>query len=750
MLFKSILALMALGLLTITGWAQTDSSFHPNKKPVLDLPLFTGQIRIDGDLSDPAWREAAVASNFAEANPGDQVRPPVQTKVLAGYDENHLYLAFIAYDSPRAIRASMRDRDEIFNDDYIGMILDTYGNGAWAYEIFLNPLGIQGDLRWNQNGSEDETFDIVFYSKGKVTDSGYQVEVSIPFSSLRFPDKPEQTWRATFWRNMPRQSRYQMTWASFSRDEPCWPCQFGILKGIRNVKAGSNFEVLPALTGSQAGYISNDTNPRSPFHNEKAKEELSLNMRALASSNIVFDLAVNPDFSQVESDPGQIDVNSNFALFFQERRPFFQEGSDLYSTWVEAVYTRSINEPEVAGKMTAQLGRTSLGYFGARDKSSPIILPLSERTVIVQNGKSTSNVFRIKRSLLEDSFIGAMATMRSFDDGGSGALLSTESSLRFIRNYRLNLQLAASRIGEPNKPELTSDVEEKYFAGGHTVALDGETFWGHAVVATLVRDARLWNGNLSYVELSPTFRTDNGFETRNDFRRIEFWSGLFFRPNGSLIDEITPQIDIARLWNFRKERKDEWIRPELNILFKSMTSLDISYLWSRETYKNIYFPGIRGGSIDISSNFSRYLAIDGALEWGNRIARNVNPPVLGRMLSAHMSASFRPIQRMVISPEFNYARMKYPDREEDIFNGFILRNSLKYQFTRELMLRLIVEYDDFDKNLSVEPLLSYKINPFTIFYVGSSHGYHDYDIPERQLTNTRQQFFLKFQYLFQV
>ncbi|MCX6829856.1 MAG: carbohydrate binding family 9 domain-containing protein [candidate division Zixibacteria bacterium] len=750
MLFKSILALMALGLLTVTGWTQTDSSFHPNMKPVLDMPLFTSEIKIDGDLSDPAWREAAVASNFAEDNPGDQVRPPVQTKVLTGYDENHLYLAFIAYDSPDAVRASMRDRDEIFNDDYIGMVLDTYGNGTWAYEIFLNPLGIQGDLRWNQNGSEDATFDIVFYSKGKVTDSGYQVEVSIPFSSLRFPDQAEQNWRATFWRNMPRESRYQMTWASFSRDVPCWPCQFGTLKGIKNVKAGSNFEVLPALTASQAGYITDDTNPRSPFHNDNAKGELSLNMRALASSNIVFDLAVNPDFSQVESDPGQIDVNSNFALFFEERRPFFQEGSDLYSTWVNAVYTRSINEPEIAGKMTAQLGRTSVAYFGARDKSSPIIIPLSERSVFVQNGKSTSNVFRIKQSLLEDSYIGALATLRNFDDGGSGALLSTESSLRFFRNYRLNLQLLASRIGEPNKPELTADVEDKFFAGAHTVALDGETYWGHAVFATLVRDARLWNANLTYVEYSPTFRTDNGFSTRNDLRRIELWSGLFFRPNGALIDEITPEIDIARLWNFRKERKDEWVMPMLRILFKSMTELNISYVWSRETYKNIYFPGINGGTIDISSNFSRYLAIDGALEWGNRIARNLETPVLGRMFTAHMSASFRPIQRIVISPEINYARMKYPDREEDIFNGYIFRNSLKYQFTRELMLRLIVEYDDFDKNLNVEPLLSYKINPFTIFYVGSSHGYHDYDIPDRQLTNTRQQFFLKFQYLFRV
>ena len=149
------------------------SSFAPNYLPTLDIPYYNGSIKIDGILDDEGWKIANIASNFSEASPGDRIKPKVDTKVLAIYNNEYVYFAFICYDNPKKIRYSYTDRDASFNDDEIGLILDTYGNAEWAYEILLNPLGIQADLRWTPSG-EDISFDFIFYSKGIITDSDFR------------------------------------------------------------------------------------------------------------------------------------------------------------------------------------------------------------------------------------------------------------------------------------------------------------------------------------------------------------------------------------------------------------------------------------------------------------------------------------------------------------------------------------------------------------------------------------------------
>ncbi len=353
--------------LLLPGSGSAQSDFKPQFHPTLDVTPLNSEIHIDGDLSDSGWKNAAVATNFSETNPGDQVKPPVESRALITYDQNKLYIALIAYDDPATVRASWSDRDNIFRDDYFGLMLDTYGDASWGYELMVNPFGIQGDLRMLSNGDEEIGFDLVWESRGKVTDSGYQVEIAIPFSSLRFPNKPEQTWRATFWRDHPREVRRKYSWAATKRGEACFMCQWGTLTGIKNIKSSTNLDLLPAAVAYQSGALEDGDNPASPFHNGDPDAELGLNVRYGLSSNASLELALNPDFSQVESDATQIDVNTADALFFGERRPFFQEGSDLYRMWVNTVHTRTIVNPAVAAKFTAKVDRTNMGYFVARD-----------------------------------------------------------------------------------------------------------------------------------------------------------------------------------------------------------------------------------------------------------------------------------------------------------------------------------------------------------------------------------------------
>lgn len=746
------MTILLFGLGAHLAYSQNGTStFQPNLKPALEIRRTAGAIQIDGELHDAGWAGAARVANFAETRPGDQTKPPVETETLVAYDEAYFYLAFIAHDDPKAIRSSLRDRDQIWADDNVGIILDTYGDAAWAYEIFMNPFGIQGDLRWTPQG-EDDGFNMIFDSRGRITDSGYQVEVAIPFSSLRFPDKPAQTWRATFWRNHPRDSRRQYSWSALSRDNPCFPCQFGTLTGIENVKPGGTFELLPSVIGFQSGQIRDFDTPTSGLANSKADGAASLGVQYAFTPSLTAEATYNPDFSQVESDAAQIDVNAAFALFYPERRPFFQEGNDLFPSWQNVFYTRSINDPVVAAKLTGRMNRTSLAYVGARDEHSPIVIPFEERSAILQAGRSTSNVLRLKRTFLENSYVGGLLTDRRLDGGGAGTVVGVDGILRFSKNYQFEGQALFSRTQEPNNTGLTAATSQRqsHFARGkYTTAFDGESFGGHALYASLERDARHWSFDFDYWAASPAFRADNGFITSNDNRQLILWTAYSFYPNSKVLDRFNPSVTAGRFWNYANVRKDNWIRPAINFQFKAQTNVFIGSVFSTERFREKEFPGIRRIEFNVNSNFSDPLTLGFYWSHGRFIARNLADPVLGRGNDFQMWATIKPMQRLIIQPEYAYSELHHPDGRE-IFNGYILRTRFNYQFTRELFLRLITQYNDFSRGFNIEPLLSYKLNAFTIFYIGSTHQYLDLDPNRNDLTQTARQFFMKFQYLVRI
>ena len=337
----------------------TASDYVPIYNPEVTISRAAGAIEIDGDLGDAGWQGAAVADNFAEHNPGDQTKPDVDTRVLIAYDDDNLYVGFLCYDDPAQVRATRCRRDNIFGDDIVFICLDTYGEAAVAYEIAANPYGIQGDLLFSTGLGEDETYDLIYSSAGRITPEGYVVEMAVPFASLRFPDADQQIWRADFWRNRPRGSRYQYSWAAYDRDETCWPCQWGTLRGISGVKPGAGLEIMPAVVGHQSSRLGE----AGGFEDGRVKGDAGIGITYDVSSELTAEATFNPDFSQVESDDEQIDVNTTFALFYEERRPFFQEGSDLFTSFFNAVYTRSINDPLAAAKLTWRKGANSVALL---------------------------------------------------------------------------------------------------------------------------------------------------------------------------------------------------------------------------------------------------------------------------------------------------------------------------------------------------------------------------------------------------
>ncbi len=746
--------------------ARAEGAFVANASPTLAVSRGSGPIVLDGDLSDAAWRTAAKLDNFCETNPGDRVAPPVTTEGWVTYDDKNFYFAFHAHDDPRTLRAAVSDRDSGFDGDYCGIILDTYGDAAWAYELFVTPANVQSDLLWSPD-NEQSSFDMVWHSAAKIVDDGWIVEASVPFSSLRFPAVQEQAWKMTMWRTRPRANRETSSWAAVDDNASCFPCQFGTLTGITGIKPAAGLEFLPYGLASQAARRAPRPGAASAgLVNDDPSVAAGFSAKYRIASNITAEATVNPDFSQVESDAAQIDVNSTFSLFYDEKRPFFQEGSDLFSTWVKAVYTRSINDPSAAWRITGRKDHTSVAYVGARDEKSPIILPFEERSAFLPGGPSYSNIARVKQTFGRNSAIGALVTDRRYatghagTDGGSNSTGGLDLTWNLLPRLRFEGQYMASHSVEPPYDSSYAQAhplrQATFDRGRYTSRFDGESFGGHALYASLERDARLWNFDFDYWETSPAFRADNGFVTQNDNRRAIFWTGLAFRQPKAFITRVQPSVNLARVWNFANVRKDEWIQPRVNINLKGQSFVGLGYLWSHELYRGVDFPGIHRAMIDVESNFSRPVTLGAAVTHGRFIARSVQPqPVLGRGVSVDVWGTLKPIARLSLEPTYSFQRLRHPDTDAAIYSGGVFRVRTQYQFTRELFARVVTQYDGFGRAWEVDPLVSYKLNPFTIAYLGSTHSFEQMsegsgtpgDPPARYVATSRQ-LFAKFQYLF--
>ncbi len=739
-----------------TAVASRTEFTGPQFRPEITVPRTTDAVVVDGVLDDAVWQHAAAATGFSENFPVEHAEPPIGITALMAYDDEHLYVAYVIEDDPVHIRANFSERDQIWQDDYSGFILDTNGDGQTQYFVAANPLGIQGDTRMGPNG-EDVSFDLIFHSAGRVTESGYQLEFAIPFKSLRFPESEEQVWRMTHWITHPRESRNTYSWAATDRSDPCNACLLGYVHGLRGISPGRNIEVLPALTGSQSA-----SSPVGGGGLDQGRllMEPSLNMKFGLASNVTVDATVNPDFSQIESDAAQIDVNSTFALSYPERRAFFQEGADLFETPIDAVYTRSINSPIAAAKVSGRVGDWTVGTITARDETSPVLIPLAESSRLVSGGRSLSNILRARRSFEDGSFVAALATDRRLDDGGAGSLVGLDGMIRFRTNYRLEGQAIVSRTeearlaaGEPGS--VGSGGFDGHFADGrHTVALDGESFTGHAFMGRIARNARHYNFRVEYGESSPTFRTDNGFETSNDRRRINaHHSYTLFPENNPVMDRVNGWMGVQRSWFFDGDLREEWMSIGTNLTFKRQTSLTLEFFRSTEQFRGQKFTGMNRGWFFVNSTPSRRIQLNGNVSFGEGIHRSATPEP-GRDVGINMNATVRLAGRMRVSPSINYSRMTAADDGETLFSGYIFRTRVSYQATRALSARLVTQYNDFAGALLLDPLITYRVNPFTVMHFGSTHTLQDHLVdgsgataPRFEFGQTSRQIFFKLQYL---
>ena len=716
-------------------------------KPSITATRITGEIHLSGKLDDPNWALAQPVDLGYEATPGENTPAMVQTTVRILYDARYIYFGFDCKDPhPSEIRAHVTDRDKVFDDDWIGVFLDTYGDYQRSYELLVNPYGIQADLLRTSN-NEDASFDAVWESAGAINGSGWTAEMAVPFKSLRFPSQSDQRWVVEFVRSFPRASRVQISWVKVDRNNPCLLCQAGTIEGIHDVQAGaSSVDLLPYVVGKRSDGLDDNSDPTSKFTDGKVMGQVGGGVRYAPRPDFAVEGVVNPDFSQVESDAAQISVNSNFALFYSEKRPFFLLGADMFQNQTQTFYSRTINNPIASARVIGKTGALSFAYLAASDRNTPFIVPGEETSdYIASDYQSVSNVARVRYDFGKEDFLGGMLVTRNTGSTAHNYLGGVDWNCKFWENYYFGGEVFYADTRELNDTAVLLDTRT-FGSTGHDAAFNGEQFGGTAVDLTFQRNARDYSFGLQYIDRAPTFQAQDGFIPSNNLRTANFQQQYAFYPNSALVDQWSISLNAGLHYNYDGIRKEKWAVPVLYAQLKGQTNINISYLGvNDELYHGVQFDRINRTEISISSRPASFLTLSFDGSFGKFIKRK-DPVDMGRGHNVSMTAQVRPSSRLEIALSYSRARLSSAETGQLFYDGYIAQTTGIFQFTREIFLRMIGQYDELNGEIDIYPLLSYKLNPYTIFYAGSTYTLSDFGDPFGIQTSARQ-YFVKLQYL---
>jgi hypothetical protein len=422
----------------IRSLSQPSGSRYVAKDAPVRIPKLDTPPVIDGQLNDAVWQQAAVFGDFLQTSPGDNVAPTHPTEFMMAYDAKNLYMAFRVKQDRNTIRATVARRDNIFNDDYVLVYIDTFNDQRQAYVIFFNPLGIQADGTFTEGRGEDYSVDLVMESKGVLTDDGFTVEAAVPFKSLRYEAGKNKQWGLGIFRRVKYKNGEYNSWMPDNRSINGTLNQTGHITGLEGIETTRQLEINPSLTFSETGRRSRfgfTGDPAGRFVNEGLKAELGVTAKFSLTPTITLDFAYNPDFAQVEADAPISTANLRFPVFFPEKRPFFLERIDIFQSGLNVVNTRAIVDPDIAAKLTGRRGKNTFGLLYASDNGTPGNLSPDDRerlrrclldrgptdTEFCDNeriyGKNADiGVLRVKRDIGRDHNLGFFATTYNFVD----------------------------------------------------------------------------------------------------------------------------------------------------------------------------------------------------------------------------------------------------------------------------------------------------------------------------------------------
>ena len=647
---------------------------------------------IDGSLDDLIWKSAPSVTGFKTFAPDFGIDMPERTIVYMAYDRGNLYFGFKCFDrQPDKIKASISRRDTIRPDDWICINLDSFNDQQSLYALYINPLGIQTDSRY-ASGREDFSQDFVFFSAGQIDEEGYVVEVQIPFKSIRFANKQTVEMGVIFERRISRIST-QGTYPALSPEKGMFFLTQMKSMVMHDIKHYTLLELLPAVTLNQRQYAEEgDLNITDRF------SDLSLTAKYGITSKLILDATYNPDFSQVESDAGQVDVNLRYDLYFPEKRPFFLEGKESFNfggssssdPLSEVVYTRNIVDPLAGIKMSGKIGtKDTIASLFSLDES-----PSYTGDVDITGKYAMFSILRYKRALSEDSYLGAFFTSRDLKSH-SNRLVGPDGQIRLSPSSILGFHLFYSQ----NKDDVESD-----------------NFSGHSLGLDYLYATRRLDISFGIKEISKNFDTETGYLTRTGLALINASATPKFYPNSKVLQRIDTVIYSSQL---KDQFSNIWETNNallLNFLFLRSTRLALTANNSTEVYLDEKF-NTSGWRVSGLSQFTKQFYLRLAYNYGKSIYYSEDP-YQGKGSRASGQIIIQPSEKINLSVNLTYTDFFRDSDSLKIYDYTILRTRLTYQMNKYLTFRGIMEYNDYNKTLYTDFLVSFLYIPGTVIHLG--------------------------------
>jgi hypothetical protein len=700
------------------------------------ITRLTGDIVIDGELSDAAWADALKVDGFVEYWKGDNVAPPAATSAFMAYDDAAVYIAFRA-DDPRPvdIRAPFVDRDKVLADqDYVAAIIDTQNDRRSAVAFRVNPRGILTDSVVNDaNGIEDFAPDFFYEAVARKTAAGWTAEMRIPLSSLRYPATDPQSWGVILLRNYPRDYRYIIANTPIPKSSPCFVCHAATIAGFTALPRGAHFTLAPYSTAQTTEQRSFAGLAREPV-----RTDAGLDLKWNASTKLTVDVTLNPDFSQIESDVPQLAANNRYALSYPEKRTFFLEGTDLLSMPIRAVYTRSITSPAWGVRATGQSGSTAYTILAAEDRGGgSVVLPGNQGSQLApQNFRSQALVGRVRHSIGK-SFAGLLVTAREVEGGGYNRVAGPDFLWKVSDTDRFSGQLLFSATENPDRAEL------------HTT-FDGRSSSGHAGRLVYERDAKAYDVWFSAFDYAAGFRADNGFMPFVGGRGFFTEVGARFYPK-KVASYVRPYVAVGN--------ETTWGGAWPGVYFQGIWGSDgyVSWHYERERVGGKTLP-LSFADFSLRANPSRWLPqiqLDGKV--GDRLdAIDVR---VGKGATFTFSATTRPTDHLELQGN---ARREWVDVDRQrLFTAATNWLKTTYTFNARSLARVIAQHTDTERashlyagrldprsgGFSLSALYGFRLNWQTTFFLGYGDA-HLLDASDRFARESRS-LFMKVSYAIQ-
>lgn len=732
----SLLLGALLGLPGLLSAQEPDADFQ--------IPRITTPPVIDGSIGELEWAAAERVLLDIETTPGENIPAQVTSEALIMEDGETLYVAFISWDPDvTQIRAFYRDRDDVRNNDRVGIVLDTFNDERRAYEFYANPFGVQMDaINDDVNNRYDSSWNAIWDSAGRINDDNYTVEMAIPLKQLRFSEGlQQQTWGINFVRRYPRDRDYNISNRPRNLNISCYLCDIGKAQGFADLEPGRNLEVIPTVTTS---YIENRDPAVDDWEADDLDPQASLDVRWGINQNLYLNATVNPDFSQVEADRTILDTNTTFSIFVPERRTFFLDGADYFNTYLNLVHTRNIAAPDYGAKLTGKSGNHTYGMLAANDTSTSFLIPRSLSSSVATLGEVESDVsiFRYRYDIMANSTLGAVVTNREADGyrntvtGIDGVFQLTNTDIVTVQSLHSESRYpVAIQNRYDQRPELSDQTH---------------------VIDYRHRDRR-WDWWINYVDYGEDFRADLGFINQVDFRRLTVRAGHTWRWDDGFFNRIWFAAD----WDKTYDQSGLNLEEELEFFVEMDGPLQsrLSGLFGgSKTYWNGKYFDEQFNQIQLNFRptadlfLNMYVRVEDVVDFANTR--------LGRSLRLGPEITYNWGPHLQLNLEHTLQEFDVDDGR--LFTANLTDARVTYQFSARSFLRFTLQYTDQDRDpslyirptqsrsrtLASQLLYSYRINAASRFFVGySDSGFQDDAYDSIEATN--RTLFAKFSYAWQ-